>query len=235
MAEFSKVLDVAGVSKRFGDVEVLSDVSFQVDKGETICVLGPSGSGKSTLLRCINWLERPDAGQIYLNGERIGINNAGIVMGDRDLSKIRTRIGMVFQHFALWPHLTVLQNLMAAPVQVQRRPKAEVRDEALALLAKVGLSEKRDAFPARLSGGQKQRVGIARALVMRDLAREGMTMVIVTHEMGFAREAATRVLFLDRGRAVETGAPDRFFSNPETERARQFLQRYAGDTAAGRR
>ncbi len=230
MAEINKVLDVAGVSKRFGDVEVLSDVSF-------------------------------DAGQIYLNGERVGINNAGIVMGDRDLSKIRTRIGMVFQHFALWPHLTVLQNLMEAPVQVQRRPKAEVRDEALALLAKVGLSEKRDAFPARLSGGQKQRVGIARALamrpdlllfdeptsaldpelvgevlvVMRDLAREGMTMVIVTHEMGFAREAATRVLFLDRGRVVETGSPDRFFSSPETERARQFLQRYAGDAANGRR
>jgi len=261
MAEFSKVLDVAGVSKRFGDVEVLSDVSFQVDKGETVCVLGPSGSGKSTLLRCINWLERPDAGQIYLNGERVGINGAGIVMGDRDLSKIRTRIGMVFQHFALWPHLTVLQNLMEAPVQVQRRPKAEVRDEALALLSKVGLSEKRDAFPARLSGGQKQRVGIARALamrpdlllfdeptsaldpelvgevlvVMRDLAREGMTMVIVTHEMGFAREAATRVLFLDRGRVVETGSPDQFFSNPETERARHFLQRYAGDTANGKR
>ena len=130
-------------------------------------MLGPSGSGKSTLLRCINWLERPDAGQIYLNGERVGINGASIVMGDRDLSKIRTRIGMVFQHFALWPHLTVLQNLMEAPVQVQRRPKAEVRDEALALLSKVGLSEKRDAFPARLSGGQKQRVGIARALAMR--------------------------------------------------------------------
>ncbi|MGO8910953.1 MAG: amino acid ABC transporter ATP-binding protein [Bradyrhizobium sp.] len=261
MADFSRVLDVAGVSKRFGDIEVLSDVSFQVGKGETICVLGPSGSGKSTLLRCINWLERPDAGQIYLNGERIGINNAGIVMGDRELSKIRTRIGMVFQHFALWPHLTVLQNLMEAPVQVQKRPKAEVYDEALALLAKVGLSEKRDAFPAKLSGGQKQRVGIARALamrpdlllfdeptsaldpelvgevlvVMRDLAHEGMTMVIVTHEMAFARDAATRVLFLDRGRVVETGTPDKFFSNPETERARQFLQRYAGDIANSRR
>ena len=182
-------------------------------------------------------------------------------MNDRDLSEIRTRIGMVFQHFALWPHLTVLQNLTEAPVQVQRRPKAEVRDEALALLAKVGLSEKRDAFPAKLSGGQKQRVGIARALamrpdlllfdeptsaldpelvgevlvVMRDLAREGMTMVIVTHEMGFARDAATRVLFMDHGRAVETGTPERFFANPETERAQQFLQRYAGDTAAMRR
>ncbi len=258
MTGFDKVLDVAGVSKRFGDVEVLSDVSFQVGKGETICVLGPSGSGKSTLLRCINWLERPDAGQIYLKGERVGINNAGIVMGDRELSKVRTHIGMVFQHFALWPHFTVLQNLMEAPVQVQKRPKAQVRDEALALLAKVGLSDKRDAFPARLSGGQKQRVGIARALamrpdlllfdeptsaldpelvgevlvVMRDLAREGMTMVIVTHEMAFARDAATRVLFLDRGRVVETGSPDRFFSNPETERARQFLQRYAGDIAS---
>jgi len=261
MADSSKVLDVAGVSKRFGDNEVLSDVSFQVDKGETICVLGPSGSGKSTLLRCINWLERPDAGQIYLNGERVGINNAGIVMGDRELSRMRTHIGMVFQHFALWPHLTVLQNLMEAPLQVQKRPKAEVRDEALALLAKVGLSDKRDAFPAKLSGGQKQRVGIARALamrpdlllfdeptsaldpelvgevlvVMRDLAREGRTMVIVTHEMAFARDAATRVLFLDRGRVVETGSPDKFFSSPETERARQFLQRYAGDIANNKR
>jgi polar amino acid transport system ATP-binding protein len=192
---------------------------------------------------------------------RVGINVAGIVMSDRDLSKIRTHIGMVFQHFALWPHLTVLQNLMEAPVQVQRRPKAEVRDEALALLSKVGLIEKRDAFPAKLSGGQKQRVGIARALAMRpdlllfdeptsaldpelvgevlvvmgELAREGMTMVIVTHEMGFAREAATRVLFLDRGRVVEAGSPDRFFSNPATERARQFLQRYAGDATNGRR
>jgi len=167
MADSTKVLDVAGVSKRFGDLEVLSDISFQVAKGETICVLGPSGSGKSTLLRCINWLERPDAGQIYLNGAQIGVSGGSLVMSDRELSRIRTHIGMVFQHFALWPHLTVLQNLMEAPVHVQKRPKAEVRDEALALLAKVGLSDKRDAFPAKLSGGQKQRVGIARALAMR--------------------------------------------------------------------
>jgi polar amino acid transport system ATP-binding protein len=260
MADGSKVLDVAGVSKWFDKVEVLSDISFQVAKSETVCVLGPSGSGKSTLLRCINWLERPDAGHIYLNGAEIGVNGAGLVMSDRELSRIRTRIGMVFQHFALWPHLTVLQNLMEAPVQVQKRSKAEVREEALALLAKVGLSDKRYAFPAKLSGGQKQRVGIARALamrpdlllfdeptsaldpelvgevlvVMRELAREGMTMVIVTHEMGFARDAATRVLFLDRGRVVESGTPERFFSNPETERARHFIQRYAGDTANGR-
>jgi polar amino acid transport system ATP-binding protein len=260
MRPVNKVLDVAGVSKRFGDLEVLCDVSFQVDKGETVCLLGPSGSGKSTLLRCINWLERPDAGQIYLNGRQVGTTRAGIVMNDRELSAIRTRIGMVFQHFALWPHLTVLQNVMDAPVQAQRRPKQEVRDEALALLSKVGLLEKRDAFPARLSGGQKQRVGIARALamrpdlllfdeptsaldpelvgevltVMRDLAREGMTMVIVTHEMGFARDAASRVLFLDRGRVVETGSPDAFFANPQTERAQQFLQRFAVANAAGR-
>jgi len=261
MAEGGRVLDVAGVSKRFGALEVLSDISLQVAKGETVCVLGPSGSGKSTLLRCINWLERPDAGQIYLNGTEVGLNGAGVVMSDRELSRIRTRIGMVFQHFALWPHLTVLQNLMEAPVQVQKRPKAEVRDEALALLAKVGLSDKRDAFPAKLSGGQKQRVGIARALamrpdlllfdeptsaldpelvgevlvVMRDLAHEGMTMVVVTHEMGFARDAATRILFLDRGRVVETAAPERFFSSPETDRARQFIQRYAGHAANGGR
>jgi polar amino acid transport system ATP-binding protein len=261
MAATSKVLDVAGVSKRFGDNEVLCDVSFQVDKGETVCVLGPSGSGKSTLLRCINWLEQPDAGQIYVSGSQVGVNRAGLVMNDRELSEVRTHIGMVFQHFALWPHLTVLQNLMEAPIQVQRRPKGEVRDEALALLAKVGLMEKQNVFPSRLSGGQKQRVGIARALamkpdlllfdeptsaldpelvtevlaVMRDLAREGRTMVIVTHEMGFAREAATRVLFLDRGRVVETGSPNAFFAHPETERARQFLQRYAGETSAGRR
>ncbi|UFZ08323.1 amino acid ABC transporter ATP-binding protein [Bradyrhizobium ontarionense] len=247
------MLDVAGISKRFGELEVLSDISFTVTRGETVCVLGPSGSGKSTLLRCINWLERPDAGQIYLNGARIGINNGGVVMSDRELSRVRTRIGMVFQHFALWPHLTVLQNLMEAPVQVQKRPVAEVREEAMALLAKVGLSDKCDAFPARLSGGQKQRVGIARALamrpdvllfdeptsaldpelvgevlvVMRELAREGRTMVIVTHEMGFARDAATRILFLDRGHVVETGPPERFFVNPDTERARQFIQRYA--------
>jgi polar amino acid transport system ATP-binding protein len=260
MVSTPKVLDVAGISKKFGEVEVLADVSFQVDKGETVCVLGPSGSGKSTLLRCINWLERPDAGQIYLNGKPIGVTPSGLVMNDRDLSKVRTRIGMVFQHFALWPHLTVLQNITEAPIQVQRRPKAEVHDEAMALLSKVGLTDKRDAFPARLSGGQKQRVGIARALaispdlllfdeptsaldpelvgevlvVMRGLAREGMTMVVVTHEMGFARDAATRVMFLDRGRAVETGTPEKFFSDPDTERARQFLQRYAVSAANGK-
>lgn len=248
-----KILNVVGVSKNFGAATVLGDVSFQVDRGETVCVLGPSGSGKSTLLRCINWLEKPDAGEVYLNGARIGVTSDGRVMVDRELSKARTRMGMVFQHFALWPHLTVLQNVMEAPLHVQKRPKAEVRDEAIALLAKVGLAEKREAFPSKLSGGQKQRVGIARALamrpdlllfdeptsaldpelvgevlvVMRDLAREGMTMIVVTHEMGFAREVGSRIIFLDQGRIVETGSPEQFFTSPTSERARQFLQRYS--------
>jgi polar amino acid transport system ATP-binding protein len=244
-----KVLDVAGLSKTFGAVEVLCDVSFQVDKGETVCVLGPSGSGKSTLLRCINWLERPDAGQIYLNGKQIGVTAAGTVMTDRDLSAVRTRIGMVFQHFALWPHLTVLQNVTEAPIQAQKRPKAEVRDEALALLSKVGLIDKRDAFPARLSGGQKQRVGIARALalrpdlllfdeptsaldpelvgsvleVMRSLRESGMTMIVVSHEMGFARNAADRVVFMDDGLIVEQGPPAAIFESPTQDRTRAFI------------
>jgi len=246
-----KVLDVAGISKSFGSVEVLADVSFQVDKGETVCVLGPSGSGKSTLLRCINWLERPDAGRIYLNGQQIGVTSGGTVMTDRDLSAVRTRIGMVFQHFALWPHLTVLQNITEAPVQAQRRPKAEVHDEALALLAKVGLIDKRDAFPARLSGGQKQRVGIARALalrpdlllfdeptsaldpemikevldVMKDLARSGMTMIVVTHEMGFAREVGHHLVFMDDGVVVEEGVPRQVFAEPREPRTRAFLSK----------
>jgi polar amino acid transport system ATP-binding protein len=258
------VLAIAGVSKTFGALQVLDNVTLQVHRGETVCLLGPSGSGKSTLLRCINWLEQPDSGQIYLAGERVGVTSGGLVMNDRDLSRIRTRIGMVFQHFALWPHLTVLQNIMEAPVHVQKRSKGEVRVEAEALLAKVGLADKRDAFPAKLSGGQKQRVGIARALamrpelllfdeptsaldpelvgevlgVMRKLAQDGMTMIVVTHEMGFAREAATRIVFLDHGRIVETGTPEAFFTAPASERARQFLLRYASngaqrDTRAG--
>jgi polar amino acid transport system ATP-binding protein len=253
MAAVSKVLDVAGVSKRFGELEVLSDVSFQVDKGETVCVLGPSGSGKSTLLRCINWLERPDAGQIYLNGSQVGVSGAGIVMGDRELSGVRTHIGMVFQHFALWPHLTVLQNLMEAPVQVQRRPKAEVRDEALALLAKVGLIDKQNSFPSKLSGGQKQRVGIARALamrpdlllfdeptsaldpelvgevlrVMRALAEEGRTMLVVTHEMSFARNVSNRVMFLHKGLVEAEGPPAELFGDSKSERFRQFISGHA--------
>jgi len=256
--EPAPVLRVVGLCKAFKDHQVLDGVDLAVAEGETLCILGPSGSGKSTLLRCINWLEVPDSGAVYLAGERVGVRpGAGTPMSDSELARYRARIGMVFQHFALWPHLTVIDNVMAAPLHVQRRPRAEVRAEAEALLAKVGLLDKKDAYPARLSGGQKQRVGIARALatkprlllfdeptsaldpelvgevlaVMRALAADGMTMVVVTHEMGFAREAADRVIFLDRGRIVETAAPDVFFSRPRTERARQFLLRFAGAAA----
>jgi len=248
------VLEVRRLCKSFGAQRALEDVSLTVSSGRTICLLGPSGSGKSTLLRCINWLERPDSGEVRLTGQLVGYRPGGHVpMRDAELARIRTRMGMVFEHFNLWPHLTALGNVVEAPIHVQKRPRDEAVAEAERLLAKVGLAHKKDAFPARLSGGEKQRVGIARALamrpelllfdeptsaldpelvdevlmVMRELAREGMTMVVVTHEMGFAREAATEIVFLDRGCVVETAAPDRFFGRPDTERARQFLQRYA--------
>ena len=248
------VLEVNGLSKSFGANTVLRDISLKVHKSETVCLLGPSGSGKSTLLRCMNWLEEPDGGTVTLAGQRIGVRSGGSLrMNDRDLATIRTRIGMVFQHFALWPHMTVLQNVMEAPVHVLKRNKAEVRAEAEALLQRVGLADKMDAFPARLSGGQKQRVGIARSLamkpevilfdeptssldpelvgevltVMQDLARDGLTMVVVTHEMSFARDVASQIVFMDGGYIVETGTPERFFAAPESDRARQFLARYA--------
>src|ERR1700733_9545641 len=162
------VLEVDGLSKNFGAHTVLRDVSLRIHKGETVCLLGPSGSGKSTLLRCMNWLEEPDGGSVVLNGERIGMRRSGSVrMNDRELAATRSRIGMVFQHFALWPHMTVLQNVMEAPVYVLKRDKTEVRAEAEALLVRVGLAEKFDSFPSRLSGGQKQRVAIARCLAMK--------------------------------------------------------------------
>lgn len=248
------LLEVKGLRKCFGAHVVLDDIDMAVAKGETVCILGPSGAGKSTLLRCLNWLEKPDAGTILLGGERIGQRpGSEAPMRDRELSRMRTRMGMVFQHFALWPHLNVLQNVMEAPLHVQRRPRPEVRAEAEALLEKVGLADKREAYPAHLSGGQKQRVGIARALAMRPelllfdeptssldpelvgevlgvmeaLRRDGMTMLVVTHEMGFAREAASRVVLLDQGRVVEEDTPERFFTAPRAERTRQFLARYA--------
>ncbi|HEX9462404.1 MAG TPA: amino acid ABC transporter ATP-binding protein [Alphaproteobacteria bacterium] len=248
------VLQITGLGKSFKDRQVLDGIDLSVYEGETLCILGPSGSGKSTLLRCVNWLEVPDSGAVYLAGERVGLRAGGHVpMSDAELARLRARIGFVFQQFALWPHLTVIENVMAAPLHVQRRPRAEVRLEAEALLAKVGLQDKRDDYPARLSGGQKQRVGIARALatrpqlllfdeptsaldpelvgevltVMRDLAADGMTMVVVTHEMAFAREAADRVVFIDQGRIVETATPEMFFAHPRTDRARQFLLRFS--------
>lgn len=252
------VLQMNGISKSFGPNLVLRDVSLQVARGEIVCLLGPSGSGKSTLLRCANWLEVPDAGHVMLAGRRVGVREGGsVAMSDRELAKMRSRVGMVFQHFALWPHLTVLQNVMEAPLHVLKRPTDEVRREALELLERVGLADKRDAYPSSLSGGQKQRVGIARALaikpdillldeptsaldpmlvgevlgVMRALAEQGATMIIVTHEMAFARQVASRVVFMDDGQIVESGPPARFFSAPATPRARQFLARFHGQQA----
>jgi len=248
-------LELRGVSKLFGDHEVLARIDLKVMPGETLCVLGPSGSGKTTLLRCVNWLETPDGGVIFLRGERVGVretNKGMLPMQDRELAAIRTRIGMVFQHFHLWPHLTVLGNVIESPIHVLRRPRRDVLREAERLLEKVGLADKRHVYPAYLSGGQMQRVAIARALamrpevllfdeptsaldpelvgevlaVMKDLAHDGMTMIVVTHEMQFARDAATRIVFLDRGRIVEEASADEFFERPKTERSRQFLERY---------
>jgi polar amino acid transport system ATP-binding protein len=246
-------LDVRNVSKSFAGTKVLRNVSLKVARGQTVSILGPSGSGKSTLLRCINWLEEPDAGEVFIAGERIGVRADGKTrMSDRELARMRARIGMVFQSFNLWPHLTVLQNVTEAPIHVLGRLREEAMAAAEALLHKVGIPEKRDAYPYVLSGGQKQRVAIARALamnpevilfdeptsaldpelvggvlaVMRALAEEGMTLVVVTHEMDFAREVSDEIVFIDQGSVVERQPPDVFFARPETPRARQFLSRY---------
>jgi polar amino acid transport system ATP-binding protein len=248
-------VELRGVSKCFGDHEVLSRIDLSVETGETVCVLGPSGSGKTTLLRCINWLETPSSGAIFLRGTRIGVRSTttgAVPMNDRELAAIRTRIGMVFQHFNLWPHMTALGNVIESPIHVLRRPRKEVIEEAEHLLEKVGLTDKRNAYPAYLSGGQMQRVAIARALAMRPdvllfdeptsaldpelvgevievmeaLAHDGMTMIVVTHEMQFALDAASRVVFLDHGRIVEDATTEEFFKRPKTERSRQFLERF---------
>jgi polar amino acid transport system ATP-binding protein len=247
-----RVLQLQGISKAFADNQVLKDVSLDVNRGEVLCLIGASGCGKSTLLRCINWLETPDSGHVILNGQRFGVHKSGVKMRDGDLASMRSRVGMVFQHFALWPHLSVIDNIMASPVHVQCRDKQQVREEAVALLEKVGLADKAGMFPSSLSGGQKQRVGIARALAMkpelllfdeptsaldpmlvgevlgviRDLADEGATMVIVTHEMEFARQVANQVIFMSEGRIAESGAPDDFFGAPKTDKAQQFLARF---------
>lgn len=247
-------VEVRNVSKSFAGIEVLRDVSLQVAHGQTVSVLGPSGSGKSTLLRCINWLEEPDSGEIFIAGVRIGVRAGGKMhMPDRDLARMRARIGMVFQSFNLWPHLSVIDNVTEAPIHVLGMAREEAIARAEQLLEKVGIGDKRDAYPYVLSGGQKQRVGIARALAMnpevilfdeptsaldpelvgevlaamRALAEEGMTMVVVTHEMAFAREVSDEIVFIDQGSVVERQAPDAFFDRPQTARARQFLSRYA--------
>lgn len=246
------VLQVDGISKSFDGVEVVKDVSLEVHSGETISILGPSGSGKSTLLRCINWLEKPDRGDVYLAGKRVGRKEDGQLMSDRELASVRAQMGMVFQSFNLWPHFTVLQNIIESPVHVLGLSKDDAVVRAERLLEKVGLEAKRDAYPYSLSGGQKQRVAIARALamsptvmlfdeptssldpelvgevlsVMRDLAAEGMTMVVVTHEMSFARDVCQEVVFMNDGEVVERSTPESFFSNPQTDRAQRFLTRY---------
>jgi len=238
------VINVEHLYKSFGKNEVLKDISIDIKQGEVVSVIGPSGSGKSTFLRCINLLETPTEGKISV---------AGVDLTDKktNVTKAREKIGMVFQHFHLFPHLTVLENLTYAPLKVKRISKAEAEEKGLALLERVGLSDKQDAYPNSLSGGQKQRVAIARALamepdlmlfdeptsaldpemvkevldVMKDLAESGMTMLVVTHEMGFAREVADRVIFLDQGLLIEEGEPHAFFNNPKSERAKDFLDK----------
>jgi len=264
------MVEVVDVHKRFGEVEVLRGVSLSVEKSRTVVIIGPSGSGKSTLLRCVNHLETIDAGRIYVDGELIGYREVGgglKELRDRDVARQRRDIGMVFQHFNLFSHRTALENVMEGPVQVKRMPRAEAVEKARDLLGKVGLSDKADSYPHQLSGGQKQRVAIARALaldpkvimfdeatsaldpelvggvlrVMQQLAYEGMTMMVVTHEMGFAREAADDVIFMDGGLIVERGKPDNIFEHPRHERTQAFLSavleptRVAGGFEARRR
>ena len=236
------MIQVKKLHKSFEGVQVLKDVNFKVEESEVVVFIGASGSGKSTLLRCLNFLEKPDGGEIWLQGKKMQPEK-------KNLNRIRQEVGMVFQHFHLFPHLTVLQNLMEAPVHVKKIPKKEARRLGLEMLDKVGLREKAHVYPYALSGGQKQRVAIARALamqpkvmlfdeptsaldpelvgevltVMKELAQDGMTMVIVTHEMGFAREVADQVMFLDQGVIVESGLPEQIFESPKEERTRQFL------------
>jgi polar amino acid transport system ATP-binding protein len=255
------IVQVKNLHKYFGRLHVLRDISFEVRSREVVCLIGRSGSGKSTLLRCINFLEEPTAGTVEVNGVVVHAKEKG---QDRDnrVRKIRTSAGMVFQEFNLFPHMSVIDNIIEAPVGVKGMP----REEAIALgekfLAKVGLMEKRDEFPARLSGGQKQRAAIARALtmepkmmlfdeptsaldpeligevltVMKDLAFEGTTMMVVTHEMGFAREAADRIIFMDGGVFVEEGPPEQFYTSPKDPRTAKFLQRLlAGEEGRGKK
>ncbi|TBU90642.1 amino acid ABC transporter ATP-binding protein [Stutzerimonas kirkiae] len=244
-------VSIERLSKSFDGVEVLRDIDLVVNKGEVVSVLGSSGSGKSTMLRCINWLEQPDRGTIRIAGQRIGVDEkTGRAMGNRELAAIRARTGMVFQSFNLWPHLTVLHNVMEAPMQVKRISRDEARATASALLEKVGMQHKQDAYPHTLSGGQKQRVAIARALamspevilfdeptsaldpervgevltVMKNLSAEGYTMIVVTHEMDFARAVSDQVVFLEKGKIIEKSDPEKFFTRPDTERVRKFLE-----------
>ena len=238
------MIRVKGLKKSFGDLHVLRGIDEEISQGEVVVVIGPSGSGKSTFLRCLNLLEESTAGEIYVDGEQI--NAPGV-----NVNKIRQKMGMVFQHFNLFPHVTIMENIILAPLLLKKMNREQAIARGQELLNRVGLGEKADAYPSQLSGGQKQRVAIARALamnpeimlfdeptsaldpemvgevleVMKDLARSGMTMVIVTHEMGFAREVASRVFFMDQGIIMEQGTPEEIFSSPQNERTKEFLSK----------
>ncbi len=238
------MINVKDLHKSFGENHILRGITEKIHKGEVVAIIGPSGSGKSTFLRCLNLLETPDSGEIYVDGELINDKKA-------DVNKIRQKMGMVFQHFNLFPHLTVLNNITLAPVKLKLMTKEEAEKKAMELLNMVGLADKASSYPVQLSGGQKQRIAIARSLamnpeimlfdeptsaldpemvgevlgVMKTLAQSGMTMVIVTHEMGFAREVASRVLFVDQGIILEQGKPAELFDNPKNERTQQFLSK----------
>ncbi|RBP93961.1 amino acid ABC transporter ATP-binding protein (PAAT family) [Cytobacillus firmus] len=238
----SYMIKVEKLNKSFGDLHVLKDIDITVKESDVVCLIGASGSGKSTLLRCLNFLELKDSGNIIFEGEKVEKET-------HDLNKVREKVGMVFQHFYLFPHMTVLENVMEAPLHVKKRPKDQVKKDAQELLNKVGLSDKENVYPSKLSGGQKQRVAIARALAMKpdimlfdeptsaldpelvgevlstmkELALEGMTMVVVTHEMGFAREVADWAVYMHDGRIVEVGHPEDLFNNPKEQRTKNFL------------
>jgi len=238
------VIEVNNLTKNYGELKVLRGISERIEKNEVVCVIGPSGSGKSTFLRCINLLEMPSGGAVYINGRQINIKGT-------DINKVRQKLGMVFQNFNLFPHMTTIENVMIAPLKVNKTDRSAARKQALELLKTVGLEDKADVYPASLSGGQKQRAAIARALamnpeimlfdeptsaldpemvgevleVMRVLANKGMTMVIVTHEMNFAKEVADRVLFMDEGLVIEEGSPEAIFASPANERTKSFLSK----------
>ncbi|UOX87374.1 amino acid ABC transporter ATP-binding protein [Amycolatopsis sp. FBCC-B4732] len=254
------VVSAQRICKSFGSVDVLKGIDLEVQEREVLCLIGPSGSGKSTLLRCINHLEKIDAGRLYVDGVLVGYRQRGDKLHElreKEVAFQRKDIGMVFQRFNLFPHMTALENVMEAPIQVRREPKSQVRQRALELLDRVGLGDKAKNYPAQLSGGQQQRVAIARALamkpklmlfdeptsaldpelvgdvlgVMKQLAKDGMTMVVVTHEMQFAREVADKVLFMDGGVVVEEGPPDQVIGSPREERTKSFLARVLNPNA----
>ena len=246
----TELVRIENLHKSFGDLKVLKGIDLTVEAGETVVLLGSSGSGKSTLLRCVNFMEEPTAGKVYLNGEMVGTEHGGTMKyNEAELCRLRSRIGMVFQHFNLFPHLTIMENCTLAPIWVRKMAKKDAEDVAMEYLTKVKIPEQAHKFPGQLSGGQQQRVAIARSLCMSprimlfdeptsaldpemikevletmvELAEDGMTMIVVTHEMGFARQVANRVVFMDEGQIVEQNEPNEFFTNPQHARTKEFL------------